>query len=141
MPLVASPVFAQKATVSERECRQLVDYQASQDVTYKPGADARGRPVAPADLPSSGGQIQPPKSFTIDLKASLSGKYGIPSNSPHLDPSAEIGKITVEDGGKRVLYNGQPLGGAEKSALAEACKQLQARQPQTRPMTAPMKLN
>lgn len=140
-PLVASSALAQKATVSERECRQLVDHQASQDVNYKPGVDVRGRPVAPADLPSSGAQIQAPKSFTIDLKTSLSGKFGIPANSPLLDPSVEIGKITVEDGGKRVLYNGQPLGGAERSALAEACRQQQARQPQTRPMTAPMKLN
>jgi hypothetical protein len=58
-----------------------------------------------------------------------------------LDPSVDVGKITVEDGGRRVLYNGQPLGNTEQNALAEACKQQQSRQPQTRPMTAPIKLN
>lgn len=137
---LAFPALAQKATISERECRQLVEHVASQDATYRPGVDARGRAVAPADLPSSGGQVQAPQSLTIDLKVSLAGKFGIPSNSPLLDPSVEVGKITVEDNGRRVLYNGQPLGGGEQSALAEACKQRQSQQPQNRPMTGPMNL-
>lgn len=136
-----SPALAQKATVSDKECRQLVDYTASQDPSYKPGVDSRGRPVAGADLPGSQSQIGVPQSLTIDLKVALAGKFGVPSNSPLLDPSVDVGKITVEDNGRRVLYNGQPLGGSEKNALAEACKQQQARQPQTRPMTGPMKLN
>ncbi len=127
--------------MSDRECRQLVEHTASPGVAYQPGVDVRGRPVAPADLASSGAQIQAPQNFTIDLKTSLAGKYGIPSNSPLLDPSVEVGKITVEDGGRRVLYNGQPLGGAEQGALADLCKQRQVQQPQGRPMTGPMKLN
>ncbi len=138
---LSAQAFAQQATVSDRECRQLVEHTASPGVNYQPGVDARGRPVTPADLPSSGTQIQPPQSITIDIKQSLAGRFGIPSNSPLLDPSVEVGKITVEDGGRRVLYNGQPLGGAEQGALAELCKQRQAQQPQGRPMTGPMKLN
>lgn len=137
---IASPALAQKATVTDKDCRQLVDYTASQDPSYKPGVDARGRSVAGADLPSSQPQIGMPQNFTFDLNASLSG-FGIPSTSKLFEPNANIGKITVEDGGRRVLFNGQPLGGQEKSALAEVCKQQQARQPQKRPMTGPMKLN
>ena len=133
LTLLAAPALAQQATVSDRECRQLVEHSASANATYQPGVDARGRPVAPADLPSSGGQIQPPQSINIDLKTALAGKYGIPSNTPLLDPSVEIGRITVEDNGRRVLYNGQPLGSAETGALAEACKQRQAQQPQAQP--------
>ncbi len=141
LTLLAAPALAQRATVSDQECRQLVEHTASPGATYQPGVDARGRPVAPADLPSSGAQIQPPQSFTIDLKTSLAGKYGIPSDSPLLDPSVEIGRITVEDSGRRVLYNGQPLGGAEQGALAELCKQRQAQQPQGgRPMTGTINL-
>jgi hypothetical protein len=138
--LAAGPALAQQATVSDRECRQLVDYTASQDVNYRPGVDARGRPVAPADLPSPGGQIQAPQNFTFDLNTSLTG-FGIPANSKIFEPQVGIGKITVEDGGRRVLFNGQPIGNSEKNAIAELCKQRQTQQPQTRPMTGPMKLN
>ena len=138
--LLAAPALAQQATVSDRECRQLVEHTAAPGVAYQPGVDARGRPVAPADLPSSGTQIQAPQNFTIDLKTALAGRFGIPSNSPLLDPSVEVGKITVEDGGRRVLYNGQPLGGAEQGALADLCKQRQAQQPQGRPMTGTINL-
>jgi hypothetical protein len=108
LAFLASPALAQQATVSDRECRQLVEHTASQGATYQPGVSARGRPVAPGDLPSLGGQIQPPESFTIDLKTALAGNYGIPSNTPLLDPSVAIGKITVEDNGRRVLYTPTP---------------------------------
>lgn len=140
---LSAPALAQQATVSDRECRQLVEHSGSANATYQPGVDARGRPVAPADLPSSGAQIRAPQNFTIDLKTSLAGRYGIPSNSPLLDPSVEVGKITVEDGGRRVLYNGQPLGGSEQSALADLCKQrqqVQQPQGQGRPMTGTINL-
>jgi hypothetical protein len=138
--LVTAPALAQQATVSDRECRQLVEHSASADATYQPGVDARGRSVAPADLPSAGGGIQPPQSFTFDLNTSLTG-FGISSTSPIFQPTVGVGKITVEDNGRRVLFNGQPVGNAEASAIAALCKQRQVQQPQNRPMTGPMKLN
>jgi hypothetical protein len=122
--LYAAPATAQKASVTDAECRQLVEYVASQDVNYKPGVDVRGRPVAPADL-SSGPQIQAPQNFTFDLNVDLK-QFGIPAGSPIFQPSVGIGKITVENGGRRVLYNGQPLGNSEQSALAKLCKQRQS---------------
>jgi len=140
LAVLTAPAAAQKATVTDRECRQLVEHSGAAGAAYQPGTTARGRPVAPADAPSSASQIQPPQNFTIDLKTSLAGNYGIPSDSPLLDPSVEIGKITVEDGGKRVLYNGKPLGGAEQGALADLCRQRQAQQPQGRPMTGTINL-
>ena len=140
LALSAAPALAQQATVTDRECRQLVDHVAAPNVAYQSGVDARGRPVAPADLPSSGGQIQPPQNFTFDLNTSLTG-FGIPSNSPIFQPTVGVGKITVEEGGKRVLFNGQPIGSSETAAIAELCKRRQGQQPQNRPMTAPMKLN
>jgi hypothetical protein len=136
---MAVPALAQQATVTDAECRQLVESTASPDVNYKPGVDVRGRAVAPADLPSSSGQIQAPQNFTFDLNTSLTG-FGIPSTSPIFQPTVGVGKITVEDNGRRVLFNGQPIGSSEKSALAELCKQRQTQQPQSRPMTGPMNL-
>jgi hypothetical protein len=119
--LSTSPAFAQAVTVSERECRQLVEHIASQDVNFKPGVDVYGRPVAPANTMTSP-IITAPQNFTFDVGVDLK-RFGIPNNSPIFQPSVGVGKITVEDGGRRVLYNGQPLGNSEQNALAEACKQ------------------
>jgi hypothetical protein len=125
--LGASPAPAQSLTVTDRDCAQLIAHAAANDVNYKPGVDVYGRPVAPADLnPSS--QIQMPQSFTIDVNADLR-KYGIPSSSPLLLPSTKIGQLRVEDGGRSVYFNDQPIGNSEQTALAEACK---ARQSQKR---------
>jgi hypothetical protein len=119
--LAALPAFAQQVQVSDRECRQLVDYVASQDVNYKPGVDVYGRPVKSADL-SPQTQVQVPQNFTFDVNIDLK-KYGIPASSPIFQPTMNVGKISVEDGGRRVSFNGQPLGNSEQQALAELCKQ------------------
>ena len=41
---------AVEITVTPKDCRRLVAHKPADDVTYKPGVDAYGRPVAPADL-------------------------------------------------------------------------------------------
>jgi hypothetical protein len=120
--LFAMPAAAQKLTVTDRDCAQIVQHVASADVNYKPGVDVYGRPVAPADLNPQ--VITPPQNFTFDANIDLK-KYGIPASSPLLLPSMNMGKIRVEDGGRQVYFNDQPLGNTEQIALAEACKQRQ----------------
>lgn len=117
--------LGQKLEVSSRDCARLVEHRARADVEYKPGVDARGRPVKPADL-NPGPAIAPPQSFSFDVNVDLK-KFGVPSNSILSQPNAGVGKITVEDGGRRVLYNGQSLGNREQEALAELCRQRQGR--------------
>ncbi len=117
----ASAACAQAVTVTDRECRQLVEHVASQDVNFKPGVDVYGRPVAPANTMTSP-IITAPQNFTFDVGVDLK-RFGIPQTSPIFQPTVGVGKVTVEDGGRRVLFNGQPLGGSEQSALAELCKQ------------------
>ena len=118
----AGHVWAQKIAITDEDCAQIVNYSAPPDVAYQPGVDVNGGAVAPADLnpqPQIGNQP-----ITIDITADLH-KYGVPSTSPLLLPGAHIGQVTVEDNGRRVYFNGQPLGDTEQQAIAEACRQRQ----------------
>lgn len=118
---VPAPLVAQPVQISARDCARLAEHSARADVEYKPGTDARGRPVKPADL-NPGPAVAVPQSFAFDVNADLK-KYGVPSNSVLFQPNVGVGQITVEDGGRRVSYNGQSLGGREQEALAELCRQ------------------
>jgi hypothetical protein len=115
------PALAQAIAITDRDCTQIVEHVASADINYKPGVDVYGRPVAPADLNGQPSQVQVPQTFTIDANADLR-KYGVPSSSALLLPSVNIGKIRVEDSGRSVYFNDQPIGNTEQRALAEACK-------------------
>jgi len=119
--VAVAPAQAQQVAVTAEQCQQLVAHFPRPDVAYTPGVDVYGRKVAPADLPSSGG-ITTPQTFTFDVNADLR-KYGISSNSPLSLPSVGVGRITIEDQGRRVYFNGQPLGDTEQRAVAEACRQ------------------
>ncbi len=109
-------------TVTDADCAKIVNYVAPPDVAYQPGVDVYGRKVAPADLnpqPQIGtGPI------AIDITADLH-KYGVPASSPLLLPGARLGQVTVDDNGRKVYFNGQPLGDSEEKAIADACRQRQ----------------
>ena len=122
--LPISGAAAQTVAVTDADCAKIVNYTAPPGVAYQPGVDVYGRKVAPADLPSSQPQIGSGP-ITIDITADLH-KYGVPASSPLLLPGARLGQITVDDNGRRVLFNGQPLGDSEEQAIAEACRQRQA---------------
>ncbi len=120
--LAAFGAGAQTVAITDADCARIVNYVSPPDVAYKPGVDVYGRPVAPADLnpqPQIGNQP-----ITIDITADLH-KYGVPTSSPLLLPGAHLGQITVEDNGRRVYFNGQPLGDTEEKAIADACRQRQ----------------
>jgi len=119
--VAAAPATAQQVAVTAEQCRQLVAHFPDPGVNYTPGVDVYGRKVAPADLPSSGG-IATPQTYTFDVNADLR-KYGVSSNSPLSLPSVGVGRITIEDQGRQVYFNGQPLGDTEQRAVAEACRQ------------------
>lgn len=121
--LTAGWAAAQTVTVTDADCAKIVNYVAPPDVAYQPGVDVYGRKVAPADLPSSQPQIGSGP-VAIDITADLH-KYGVPASSPLLLPGARLGQLTVDDNGRKVLFNGQPLGNSEEQAIADACRQRQ----------------
>ncbi|MBV8538400.1 MAG: hypothetical protein JO128_22570 [Alphaproteobacteria bacterium] len=125
LALLLSPGWAaaQTVAVTDADCAKIVNYTTLPGVEYQPGVDVYGRKVAPADLPSSQPQIGAGP-ITIDITADLH-KYGVPASSPLLLPGAHLGQLTVDDLGRKVYFNGQPLGDSEEKAIADACRQRQ----------------
>ena len=126
LPGLPALAFDEVETVPVRvdrdACAQVVAHVASADVTYQPGIDAYGRPVAPADLPGQR-QLDLPETITIDLSMDLADRFGFnPVAGAPLDPDARIGVIEVT--GSRVTINGQPLTADDEVALAAACRRM-----------------
>ena len=91
---------------------------------YTPGVDVDGKPVAPADLPSS----TPPlklDDFPIEISVNLQKRFGIPANSSLFHGKAVVGYVTVQDG--RAYFDGQPISQNEQDMLAAACQAAKGR--------------
>ena len=114
----AAPASAEIA-ISRKDCQRLVNHEPAPDVTYQPGVDVHGRPVAPADL-GGGQQIQLPDVIYIPIEVLVQDKYGIPANSVLYDATALVGVVSVR--GNQVYFEDQPLTDAEIVALEEACR-------------------
>ena len=126
MAVMLSPSLAQDkpgavVKIAPEDCRRLVQHRPSADVAYKPGVDARGNPVTPADLPGQA-RITAPDEITIDLTIDVLARYGVSSDSP-LAPSGEasVGTVAYDIASGRMTYNGQALNDPEQEALAAAC--------------------
>ncbi|HZD25544.1 MAG TPA: hypothetical protein VE631_04730 [Alphaproteobacteria bacterium] len=127
LPLAMPPALAGGLTVvvDEADCRWLVRHEPAPDVTYQPGVDVNGNPVAPADLgPDHGGAAAPvlPKQIAIDLDIPLSRLLpdGTPPNLE--DAKANAGTVTVDRETGAVSYNGQPLVDPAREHLIAACR-------------------
>lgn len=124
--LALAPVAAAQdkpaIAVKDADCRRIVEHQAAADVNYKPGVDAYGRPVAPADLPG-GSQIKLPEEIQIPITIDLSKRLGLPTDGSVFKPEAQIGTVSVR--GNQVFFNNQPLGAQDQAALQQACAERQ----------------
>lgn len=118
--LLAAPALAQapQVTIAESECRNLTIHTPSPDVKYRPGTDAQGRAVAPADL-GNRQRFQPPKEFTIDVTRRLASQN---SSVNSFKAEANILQLRVKDG--RVYYGDQQLGDRDQRAIAQACAEM-----------------
>jgi len=114
----AAPVSAEIA-ISRKDCDRLVNHEPAPDVTYQPGVDVHGRPVAPADL-GGGQQIQLPDVIYIPIEVLVQDKFGIPANSVLYDATALVGVVSVR--GNRVYFEDQELTDPEVAALEQACR-------------------
>ncbi|MDA0675744.1 MAG: hypothetical protein O3A88_05210 [Proteobacteria bacterium] len=90
---------------------------------YEPGRDARGRDVAPADLPGAP-SFALPETIRIDLGINVAEKYGLGAGSRYTGEGV-IGTVTVRNG--RAYLNGQPMDAGERNAIAEACRSQRAK--------------
>lgn len=79
LPALSQDVARRQVRATWATCRQLVDHVASPDVKYKPGQDAQGRKVAPADLKPRP-DIKIPETITIPITVDLCERYSSTQN-------------------------------------------------------------
>lgn len=104
--------------IDRRLCQALVKHTPDANVTYQPGVDAHGKPVAPADLPGSN-TLQLQDSFDIPLSVSLADRLKLRHNKLSDNTDIQTGTLTVK--GDQVFYNGQPLTDSQQENLAVLC--------------------
>ncbi|MDF2368657.1 hypothetical protein [Sneathiella sp.] len=108
-----------RMVVSRKDCERIVKYTPDPDVTYKPGVDVHGKPVAPADL--SGSQIQIPDQIFIDL--SLPFKDLLENYNPKLkNAEVYVGTVEYDIASGKLLFNGQELADPAENAIARECR-------------------
>ncbi|WP_109117176.1 hypothetical protein [Azospirillum sp. TSO22-1] len=118
--LSAVPAAAQAPPFDIAVCRYLPRHAPSADVEYKPGLDARGKRVAPADLPGLAGAV-PVDRFEIPVTLDFARRLGFATpGAGALPRTAEVGRLTVQ--GNRMFFNGQPLNAASEAELVALCR-------------------
>ena len=122
--VLAAPAAAtgQEAVLRAEDCRRAVAHVPAPDVAYRPGVDAYGRSVAPADLDGGGSGVQTPERVVIALGIPLADLLGgaVPPRLGAAD--VEIGRVVFEGG--RLTYNGQPLSDPAAQVVVERCRRL-----------------
>ena len=106
LAMTTNAAFAQDDGVYPPECRLLADHKASDDVSYKPGVDVRGKAVVPADInaaPMGLAEQTIVVPLTIDLARRLQNH-----NIRGLGMESTLGFLEIATSG-RVTYNGQDL--------------------------------
>jgi hypothetical protein len=112
-----------EVTVKPGDCRRLVAHKPADDVAYKAGVDAYGRPVTPADLPGTQ-VIKAPNKITFSITYEALKDLGVSESSSLVTGEASVGEVSYDISKGRLEFNGQPLGDPEIAALAAACKSL-----------------
>jgi len=129
---VPAPLFAQaqtnvpaplRITITKMDCSRLVRHMPSDDVAFRPGEGLSGQQVVPADVPGSGAAALPnllPDVLEIPINVKpLQGKayatHGLD------DTNMSLGVVRYDIARGTFSLNGEPLGGPDQQALAEAC--------------------
>ncbi len=107
--------------LSKRECRHLViSHAPSADVTYKPGVDVRGNPVAPADL-ASGYEWVTPDVIEFDLAFNPLGNTGLDPDA-FANTSASVGAVKYDILSGKLTLNGRPLADPLLAVIESQCR-------------------
>ena len=117
---LAAPARADdsRVRVTREDCSRLVEHRPDPDVTYKPGVDVHGRPVAPADLPG-GLQIRP--SDVVEFELSFNPLHGA-TGRRFAGTDLYVGRISVDLATGAVTFNDVPLTDPEQAELAAKCR-------------------
>ena len=125
--------------ISERDCRQLVRYVASQSPEYEPGVDVRGRPVKRADYERRP-KIEAPDTLIIPITVDFCDRVDATTGSflctreedtaagpvvrPRFEAESVVGLVEVRRGGREVFFDGEPLHDEDRLRLELACERV-----------------
>lgn len=109
--------------ISKRDCERVVAHRASDDVTFKPGVDVRGRKVKPADL-NGRKPLKLPNELTIDIGIDLGKRLGLGADGTKFTSETNLGKVKYDISSGKMTFNGQPIGNAEEAAIAAKCREI-----------------
>jgi hypothetical protein len=112
---------AETVVISRDDCLRAVRHVPAADATYTPGVDARGRPVAPADLGGTS-PLRLPETFSFDINIDMA-RYVAGARYGTLDMKA--GTIRYDMASGRLMFDDQPLTDADQRAVAAACRKAQ----------------
>jgi|SRR5579864_378658 len=108
-----------RLVMSSDICTTIAGEQPVPSADYQQGVDVNGKPVAPADLPTSAPSIQL-DNFPIEIKKDLVGKFNVPATGGNFGAKAILGYVTLRD--NRAYFNGQPMGDDQRAVLIETCR-------------------
>lgn len=106
--------------ITKADCLRLVKHRPDPGVTYQPGVDVDGNPVADADLYDRP-RLDLPERLDIPIEVDLPDQYGLPVDNS-FKGDVQVGTVTVDVETGRATFNGQPLTSAAEEALRIRCQ-------------------
>ena len=132
LALCGGPALAQqdaagqpvRIVITKTDCSRLIRHVPAPDVAYQPGVDAKGRAVAPADMPGSGADAIPgllPDVLEIPLtiKPMQGATYAKRGSG---DSQATLGTVRYDMNKGTFTFNDRPLTSPEQEELSRACQ-------------------
>jgi len=113
-----------RIVITKTDCSRLIRHVPAPDVAYQPGVDAKGRAVAPADMPGSGADAIPgllPDVLEIPLtiKPMQGATYAKRGSG---DSQATLGTVRYDMNKGTFTFNDRPLTSPEQEELSRACQ-------------------
>lgn len=122
-----SSAAASTIIVSASDCARLVRHRPSSDVAYRPGVDANGNAVAPADLPADlpgAVAVKTPTEITFEVTYDLLSAYGVSETGALVaQGDATVGTVEYDLLSGALTFNGERLDDAEADALGALCQE------------------
>jgi hypothetical protein len=104
-----------RVVISPSLCTDLAAAPTVPGAEYKPGVDATGQPVVPADLPATAPPLGP-----VEIGVDVKRRFGIGADSHLLQHRPSVAVVSVLAG---VAYlNGVPLAENERAVMIAACE-------------------
>ncbi len=118
-----SSAAASTIIVSASDCARLVRHRPSSDVAYRPGVDANGNAVVPADLPGAVA-VNTPTEITFEVTYDLLSVYGVSETGALVaQGDATVGTVEYDLLSGALTFNGERLDDAEADALGALCQE------------------